>query len=117
MNLAFLVISNFFPLNSCIVCETSMYLIMSISNTVSYNSFCKWFELAKDLESILLGRLYATETGIRSGCLGLWLIYAFSFTLQTYTAIPKNLFLIFCLADLYGCCMADRRAYNGVLLL
>ena len=48
MNLAFLVISNFFPLNSYIVCETSMYFIMSISNTVSYNSFCKWFELAKD---------------------------------------------------------------------
>ena len=68
--------------------------------------------------AILLSMLfYATETGIRSGCLGFWLMCTFSFTLQTYMAIPKNLFIVFCLADLYGCCVADPRGYNAVLLL
>ena len=66
---------------------------------------------------ILLGMLYATETGIHSSCLGLWLMCTFSFTLQTYRAIPKNLFLVLCLADLHGCCVADPRGYNAVLLL
>ena len=66
---------------------------------------------------VLLGMLHATETGICSSCLGFWLMSTFSFTLQTYMAIPKNLFLVFCLADLYGCCMADPRGYNAVLLL
>ena len=37
--------------------------------------------------------LHATETGICSSCLGFWLMSTFSFTLQTYMAIPKNLFL------------------------
>ena len=36
---------------------------------------------------------------------------------HNYMAIPKNLFLVFCLADLYGCCVADPRGYNAVLLL
>ena len=66
---------------------------------------------------VLLGMLHATETGICSSCLGFWLMSAFSFTLQTYMATPKNLFLVFCLADLYGWCMADPRGYNAVLLL
>ena len=47
MNLAFLVIINLFSLNSYIVWETSVYFIMSISNSL-YNNFCKWFVLAKD---------------------------------------------------------------------
>ena len=66
---------------------------------------------------VLLGMLHATETGICSSCLGFWLMSAFSFTLQTYMATPKNLFLVSCLADLYGWCMADPRGYNAVLLL
>ena len=43
--------------------------------------------------------------------------HLFLYLANIYGYTKENLFLVFCLADLYGCCMADPRGYNAVLLL